>query len=89
MTPDDARLAQAWHRRLGTARATIDRLPPQEAGTRVLGHDGTLLRADPEGLTEAQAAGHVHFHRGSIRGAMPRLIDTDQPSQGPGAVRRS
>lgn len=77
-TPDAARLAQAWHGILDMARATIDSLPPQHAGTCVLDADGNLLRADAENLTDALAAGQVRFHRGSIRGAMPRLV-TPEP----------
>jgi hypothetical protein len=74
--PDAARLAQAWHRILDTARATIDRLPPQEAGLCVLDMDANLLRSDPESLAKSLEAGQVHFHRGSIRGAVPRIMAT-------------
>jgi hypothetical protein len=56
------------------ARETVALLPPEEAGACVLEAGGSLLRVDPAGLTAALEAGRVRFHRGSIRGALPRLV---------------
>lgn len=75
--PDAGDLSRAWHRMLRAARETIDLLPPDEAGTCVLSIDGGLLLAGPNELATVLEAGHVHFHRGSIRGALPRLMDSD------------
>lgn len=41
----------------------------------VLDIDSDLLRVGPGELTAALASGRVRFHRGTIRGAMPRLVD--------------
>jgi hypothetical protein len=48
-------------------------LPPDEAGTCVLDAEGGLLRVVPGELRAILASARVHFHRGTIRGAMPRL----------------
>ncbi|MGD8683427.1 MAG: hypothetical protein PVG27_05740 [Chloroflexota bacterium] len=71
--PDAADLGRRWHRMLDDARATITVLPPDEAGTCVLDAEGDLLRIVPGELRATLASGHVHFHRGTIRSAMPRL----------------
>ena len=72
--PDARELGLAWHRILGAAHETVTLLPPDEVGTCVLAPDGSLLRAGATELAEALGSGRVHFHRGSIRGAMPRLV---------------
>jgi hypothetical protein len=72
--PDAARLARTWHGMLDAARQTVAILPPEQAGTCVLGADGALMRATPAGLADALEAGTVRFHRGSIRGALPTLV---------------
>ncbi|MFV2061954.1 MAG: hypothetical protein ACC726_00395 [Chloroflexota bacterium] len=75
--PDAGDLARAWHRMLGVARETIAVLPPEKAGTCVLDLDGGLMLASPDNLVSALEAGDVHFHHGSIRGALPRLVGAD------------
>lgn len=72
--PDAAELSRAWHRILGSARRVVALLPPAEVGTCVLSSGGQLLRATPEELVNVIAEGRITFHRGSIRGAMPRLL---------------
>lgn len=74
--PDAAELSRTWHRILGSARRVVDLLPPEEVGTCVLSSAGHLLRATPAELETAITEGRVMFHRGSIRGAMPRLLGT-------------
>jgi hypothetical protein len=71
--PDPVGLARAWHRMIDVARETVALLPPADAGTCVLGLDGSLMRHDPAELRMALEVGHVRFHRGSIRGALPTL----------------
>ena len=70
---DAADLGRAWHRMLEAARETIRVLPPHQVGTCVLSPDGGLLRATARELEAALAIDGVRFHRGSIRGALPRL----------------
>jgi hypothetical protein len=71
--PDPAALARSWHEIIATARETVAALPPGQAGTCVLEPDGSLKRDDPAELKDALEMGHVRFHRGSIRGALPTL----------------
>ncbi len=73
--PDAADLGREWHRILGSARGTIDLLPPDQVGACVLDIDGNLLRATPEELEARLTAGQVRFHHGRIRGAMPHLSE--------------
>lgn len=71
--PDAGELGRSWRRILDAAREIVALLPPGEAGTCVLSLDGGLMRATPDELATALAAGHVRFHRGSIRGALPSI----------------
>jgi hypothetical protein len=73
--PDAGELGRAWHRMLDVARETIAVLPPDQVGTCVLDSDGDLLRATPTELAAALGSERVHFHHGSIQGAMPRLVE--------------
>lgn len=73
--PDAAELGRAWHRILGSARDTIAVLPPDEVGACVLDLDGRLLQEPSTGLAQAIEQGRVRFHRGSIRGALPRVME--------------
>jgi hypothetical protein len=75
--PDAGELSRAWHRILDEARQTVTLLPPEEAGTCVLDIQGGLLGATPDTLPSALRAGRAHFHRGRIRGALPRLVIVD------------
>jgi hypothetical protein len=77
--PDAASLSRAWHAILSRARATIALLPPDEVGTCVLDGTGQLLRNGPSRLSSALEADDVRFHRGRIGGALPRLVDVDDP----------
>ena len=73
--PDAAELAKIWHRSLTEAEGIVSRLPPSEAGTCVLEKEGGLFRGGVEALEAALARGGLRFHRGSIRGALPRLLE--------------
>lgn len=61
---------------IDAAREIVALLPPEEAGVCVFEGGGGLLRVDPVGLTAALEAGCVRSHRGSLRGALPRLVET-------------
>jgi len=73
--PDAAELGRVWHRMLESARETIVVLPPDEVGTCALDLDGRLLQEPSAGLEQALEEGRVWFHRGSIRGALPRVVE--------------
>ena len=80
---DAASLGRAWQRILDAARKTIEILPPEQVGTGVLGVDSGLLKLSPQELRTALATQRVRFHRGSIRGALPRLVETDPVPRDP------
>jgi hypothetical protein len=73
--PDAADLARQWHAILAEAREIVRRLPGEMAGTCVLHSGGSLYRSGPEQLVEDLASGFVQFHHGSIRGALPQIVD--------------
>ncbi|HEY7817678.1 MAG TPA: hypothetical protein VIG29_05635 [Vicinamibacteria bacterium] len=73
--PDAAQLARVWHQSLTEAEAIIDRLPSTEVGTCVLAKEGGLFRGSVTALTDALEKSELHYHRGSIRGALPRLVE--------------
>ena len=72
--PDAAELGRAWHRALDAADEVIARLPADEAGTCVLSPAGELFRGSPDALASALRQGELRYHRGRIRGALPRII---------------
>ncbi len=72
--PDAAALSQAWHAMLQAASETIDALPPDEVGTCVLDATGSLFRGGASQVRAALDDGLLRFHRGRIRGALPRLV---------------
>jgi hypothetical protein len=70
--PDPADLAARWHEALHAARAIVEILPADEAGTCVL-EGQELCRLPPDRLTRALEGGAIRFRTGSIRGALPTL----------------
>ena len=60
---------------LAEARDVIAALPPGEVGTCVLDAGGGLYHGNPGSLADALARGALRFHRGSIRGSIPKFID--------------
>jgi hypothetical protein len=73
--PDAAVLSRRWHAMMGEAREIVAALPPDEVGTCVLAPAGTLFREDPTELRRALDGTGLVFHRGSLRGAFPQLVD--------------
>ena len=73
--PDAAELSVRWKTMLIEARSIVAALPTEEVGTCVLDVEGKLFREDRERLVAALAGGTLRFHRGSIRGSVPRFID--------------
>jgi hypothetical protein len=72
--PDAGDLSRRWRAMLAAAREIVKALPPDNVGRAVLAADGGVFRGDPIALRAALSAGHVVFHQGSIRGAMPRVV---------------
>jgi hypothetical protein len=70
--PDASHLARRWHAALDAARAVVEILPADEAGTCVL-LDDELCRLAPAGLATALQRRAIRFRTGSIRGALPTL----------------
>ena len=71
--PDAAVLSRRWHEMLKEARGLIDPLPPAQVGKCVIDARGGLFQGDVEGLRAAIDSNILHFHEGSIRGALPRV----------------
>ena len=72
LPPSAADLSRRWHRMLEEARGLVDLLPAAQAGRCVLDTGGSLWREPAPRLAEALARGHLRFHPGCIRGALPR-----------------
>jgi hypothetical protein len=71
--PDPARLSRRWHSALDEARVVVPMLPPGELGKAVLSAEGPLYRGSATDLSADRA--RLRFHSGSVRGALPRLVD--------------
>jgi len=74
--PDAAVLSTRWAAMVREADVIVEALPPDEVGRVVLGRDGKLFDRNPDELATALAAGDISFHQGSIRGALPRILDS-------------
>lgn len=73
--PDAVALARVWHRSLSEAEEIVSHLPAAEVGTCVLARGGGLFRGSAGELKEALEADGLQFHHGSIRGALPHLVE--------------
>jgi hypothetical protein len=71
--PDASDLSRRWHLQLASGRAVVAALPPEEAGKCVLDHGGNLVRDPADSLTGRLERNELHFHPGSIRGALPQI----------------
>ncbi len=70
---DAASLGRRWHAAVEEGRRTVALLPPEFAGMCVMDEGGGLFRGGPEALKVALEENQVRFHKGSIRGAWPRV----------------
>jgi hypothetical protein len=75
--PDASDLSRRWHLQLASARAVVAALPPEEAGRCVLDHAGNLVRDPADSLAGMFERNELHFHPGSIRGALPQIRNPD------------
>jgi hypothetical protein len=73
--PDAAELSVRWKAMLAEARTIVETLPTEEVGNCVLDTHGGLFRGDAHHLEDALASRTLRFHRGSIRGSIPRFVD--------------
>lgn len=71
--PSASDLSRRWKSVLAAAGPVVDTLPPETSGTCVLADDGELFVGSAEAATHALAAGHLRFHEGRLRGALPQL----------------
>ena len=72
--PAAAELSLRWKAMLSEARTIVAALPIAEVGTCVLDAEGKLFRENARLLLDALTGGALRFHRGSIRGSIPRFI---------------
>jgi len=71
--PKADELSRRWHAALDDARATVARLPLEQAGRAVLDPQGHLFKGTPDQLVDALATGGLQFHEGRIGGAWPSV----------------
>jgi hypothetical protein len=60
---------------LATGREIVGALPAAEAGKCVLQRDGRLFTSVGPALDDALKTGELRFHAGTIRGALPRIVE--------------
>lgn len=70
---DAAELGRRWHGAVEEGRRTVALLPSEFAGMCVMDADGVLFRGGEGELEAALGSGRVRFHKGSIKGAWPRV----------------
>lgn len=73
--PDAGVLSARWRVMLAEAQRILAALPTAEVGTCVLDAEGRLFRGNLQALIDALASGALRFHRGSIRGSIPRFVE--------------
>ena len=73
--PDAAALSRRWHAILAAGREIIDALPAAESGKCVLAPDGALFSGVGAALANALGTKEIRFHAGSIRGALPLIVE--------------
>lgn len=73
--PDATAMSRKWREILRTAHEIVAALPPGEIGTCVLTSSGALCRFTAAELRDAIPRQALVFHRGRIRGALPRIME--------------
>ncbi len=73
--PDPGELSKKWHLLLDEAKAVLEMLPPEEIGACVLTQQGSLYRGRAAELAKEIDERNLLFHSGSIRGALPRILE--------------
>jgi len=73
--PDSVDLSNRWRTMLAEARAITEALPPAEVGKCVLDASGMPFRGTAETVRSALAEGSLRYHRGSLRGSLPRFAE--------------
>lgn len=71
--PQASELSRSWHEAVEDARAIVERLPSEYAGTCVLLGREELCRLGAAELPKAVEGKELTFRGGSIRGAMPTV----------------
>lgn len=71
--PDASILGRQWHMILKEAEKIIELLPPEEVGNCILCDKVKLFIGGPEILEDALKRDAVQFHKGSIKGAWPKI----------------
>jgi len=70
--PDAGALSRAWRTQLDQAKVVVSMLPADQAGRTVLDDAGRLFCGGTDALGAAIRERALHYHAGSIRGALPR-----------------
>jgi len=71
--PNASTLSRQWHTMLKEAEKIIELLPPQEVGKCVLDDKAGLFIGGPEILNDELKRDSIQFHKGTIKGAFPKL----------------
>lgn len=66
-------LGRQWHMILKEAEKIIELLPPEEIGNCILDDKAKLFIGGPEVLEDALKRDALQFHKGSIKGAWPKI----------------
>jgi hypothetical protein len=72
--PDASLLGRQWHKILKESERIIELLPSEEVGNCILADNGKLFTGNPETLDDALKSCKVLFHKGSIKGAWPKIM---------------
>ena len=73
LPPDAGTLSRTWHTMLSEAERIVTLLPPERAGTCVVGEDGELFRGSPEDLEDpARGARRASGSRAAARERVAR-----------------
>lgn len=73
--PELSSLSRGWKEMLKTASAIVELLPAEMAGQCLLDQDGNLFSGGIEELAGYLDAGPCRWHKGSIGGVLPEVIE--------------
>lgn len=74
-TPDAGVLSRQWRTVLGEATRIVEALPEEHVGTCITDTSGNLFKGGPAELEKAVKNSGIRFHKGSLQGSWPRLLD--------------
>lgn len=76
--PSASALSILWKEAVASAKKLVDQLPEEHLGECLLSKNNELYNVDSLQIAEELNTGNILFHKGSIRGAWPKIVASSE-----------